>query len=175
MGIEKMKKTFGVLIIVSLVLTAFFLHFTGQQSSVVGNSPGESAIDFELQALDGTPTRLSSYKGKPIILNFWASWCEPCENEMPELDKFHNKYTEDVLVMGVNITSQEISEQSVRNFVNELDISFPVLLDTEGVFRQYEVMNLPTTYFIDSNGKIVDSYYGELTSEMLEQFKAKLK
>lgn len=169
-----MKKTLGVLIIASLVITAFFLHFTEQQSSV-DNSAGESAIDFDLPALDGTPTRLSSYKGRPIILNFWASWCEPCENEMPELDNFYKKYSEDVVVMGVNITSQEMSEQSVRDFVDELDVSFPVLLDTEGIFRNYRVMNLPTTYFIDSNGKILDSYSGELTFEMLEQFKAKLK
>ncbi|NLP52023.1 TlpA disulfide reductase family protein [Bacillus sp. RO1] len=170
-----MKKMIGILIIVSLVITAVYLHFTDKQNSVAGNSPGDSATDFELQALDSTQTSLSSYKGKPIILNFWASWCEPCENEMPELEKFHTEYSEEVVVMGVNITSQEISEQSVRNFVNDLDISFPILLDTEGVFRHYQVLNLPTTYFIDSNGKIVDSYPGELTFEILEKYKAKLK
>lgn len=170
-----MKKMLGILIIVSLVITAFYLHFTDKQNIVAGNSPGDSATDFELQALDSTPTSLSSYKGKPIILNFWASWCEPCENEMPELEKFHTEYSEEVVVMGVNITSQEISEQRIRNFVNDLDISFPILLDTEGVFRHYQILNLPTTYFIDSNGKIVESYPGELTFEILEKYKAKLK
>ncbi|WP_078380663.1 TlpA family protein disulfide reductase [Sutcliffiella halmapala] len=170
-----MKKILGILIIVSLVITAFYLHFTDQENIVAGNSPGESAIDFELQTLDNIPTKLSGYKGKPIILNFWATWCEPCENEMPELDRFHQEYYEDVVILGVNITSQESNEQSVRNFVNELDVSFPILLDTEGVFRHYQVINLPTTYFIDSNGMIVDRYAGELTFEMLEQLKVKLK
>ncbi len=171
----KMKKILGILIIASLVITAFYLHFTDGQNVVTGNSPGDSATDFELQALDNTKTSLSSYRGKPIILNFWASWCEPCENEMPELEKFHRENSEDIVVIGVNITSQELSEQSVRNFVRDLGISFPVLLDTEGVFRHYQVLNLPTTYFIDSNGKIVDRYSGELTFEMLEKYKAKLK
>lgn len=170
-----MKKILGILIIVSLVITAFYLHFTDKQNIVTGNSPGDSATDFELQTLDSTKTSLSSYRGKPIILNFWASWCEPCENEMPELEKFHREYREDVVVIGVNITSQEISEQSVRNFINDIDISFPILLDTEGVFRYYQVFNLPTTYFIDSNGKIVDRYPGELTFEMLEKYKSKLR
>ena len=169
-----MKKLFGIMIIVSLLITAFFLHFIDQQESTADNSPGKSAVDFELKTLEKTPTRLSGYKGKPIILNFWASWCEPCENEIPELNRFHKEYTEDVVVIGVNITSQELSEQSVRDFAHELDVSFPILLDTEGVFRHYQVMNLPTTFFIDSNGMIVDSYAGELTFEMLEQFKGRM-
>lgn len=169
-----MKKIVGILLIVSLVITAFYLHFS-EQHIVAGNNPGDSAIDFELLSLDSIPTKLSDYKGKPIILNFWATWCEPCENEMPELERFHNEYKEDVVILGVNITSREINEKSVRNFVNKVDVSFPILLDTEGVFRHYQVLNLPTTYFIDSNGIIQERYAGELTFEMLEQLKGKLK
>lgn len=116
---------------------------------------GEVAVDFRLEDLDGNTVTLNEFNGSPVLLNFWASWCTPCREEIPLLETIYNdsKWRETGLViLAINVGE---SKTTVEDFVEEYGISFTVLLDTErNVFRQYFVRGVPTTYFIDTKGVI---------------------
>lgn len=169
-----MKQLFGVIVIFSLVIFAFYLNFSNPKS-VTGNNVGDYAYDFEIPSINGKSVKLSDFKGKAVIINFWATWCEPCKVEMPEFEKFYAEYGDEVEIMAINITSRESSDKSVQSFIDEHKLTFPILLDTESVFRHYEVINLPTSIFVDKEGKIIGSHAGELTFEMLEEVKDKFQ
>lgn len=120
-----------------------------------GVEPGEQAPDFELETLEGDSFRLSDLEGKKVILNFWYSWCPPCIEEMPELQKFYEDYQEEVEVVTVNLTDVENSVSDAETFIKEHGYTFPVPLDKDNaVSDQYVVYAAPTTYFIGTDGKI---------------------
>lgn len=167
-----MKKFIGILVIFSLIVLAFYNHFS-KDTIDVGVNPGDNAHDFQLQTLDGESVALSDYIGKPVIVNFWATWCEPCEREMPEFQRFYEDYEGEVEILAVNV--RDLNEQTVQKFVNEYGLTFPILLDSEDVFRYYQVINLPASYFIDENGILIGSHAGELNYEMLEEAKSRFQ
>ncbi|GEN87449.1 TlpA disulfide reductase family protein [Oceanobacillus sojae] len=120
-----------------------------------GVEPGEQAPDFELETLEGESFQLSDLQGKKVILNFWYSWCPPCIEEMPELQKFYEDYQEEVEVVTVNLTTVENSISDAQEFIQEHGYTFPVPLDKDNaVSDQYVVYAAPTTYFIGTDGKI---------------------
>lgn len=129
---------------------------------------GYPAPDFALIRLDtGEETTLSALRGKPIILNFWATWCGPCRAEMPALQATYERYGENLLVVGVD---QGEERAVVEKFLNELGITFPVLMDGDmTVGREYRILGLPTTFFIDSQGIIRRVHAGEINSAMLAE------
>lgn len=117
------------------------------------------APDFTLAALEGGSIALADMQGKVVVLNFWATWCQPCRSEMPALEQVWSDYREqDLVVLAVNL--QE-SSQRVSAFVQEIGLTFPVLLDDKGdVFQLYQVQLYPTTFFIDREGIIREVIYG---------------
>ena len=129
---------------------------------------GFSAPDFSLENVHGDPVQLSAYQGQPVILNFWATWCPPCRAEMPALERVHQRYaSQGLIVLAVNATAQD-SEESVSRFLDEVDISFQVLLDPGSTtLSSYQVQSLPTTYFIDRQGTIQDVILGGPLAEAL--------
>ena len=138
----------------------------------IGISIGKTAPDFELQDLSGKNVKLSDFRGKNAILNFWASWCPPCREEMPEFQRIYSENPDKLVVIGVNL--QE-SRENAEAFVKKLDITFPILLDPNAQVKDmYNVFTQPVTYFIDSNGKIVDKKFGPLTSEEINEKLAKM-
>ncbi|GEM_PF-563657 len=132
-------------------------------------SAGEAAPAFSLSGLEGKPHSLDDYQGKRVVLNFWASWCAPCRTEMPLLEAtFKRLENSGVVVIGVNYAEEALP---VRQYVGELNITFPILLDVDRfVFDKYGVTGLPTTFFIDSKGKMRAKYIGMLTPEALQQY-----
>ena len=128
---------------------------------------GALAPDFTLSALkDGRPVRLADFRGRAVVINFWATWCPPCRVEMPALQQAQLNMP-DVVVLGVN---QQESADIVSRFMREQGLDFPVALDVAGeVSRMYRVRALPTTYFIDGSGVIRDIVYGgPLTRALIE-------
>lgn len=147
------------LVVASLALIAFFAYRT---SSVLSPTPPTSATlekgaiapDFTLPTLDGTKITLASFRGHPVILNFWASWCPPCLAEIPEFMAVYESYREQGLViLAVNTTFQD-SRTEAEDFIRELNVPFPVLVDEVGdvTSKAYKLRGLPMTIFIDRDG-----------------------
>ena len=107
------------------------------------------ATNFELPTLAGEMMELKDTRGKVTILNFWASWCGPCQIEAPHLQAFYEKHKEKVEILAVNITSKDVKKQ-VKTFVNEHQLTFPILLDQTGdVSMMYGAFTIPTTIFLN--------------------------
>lgn len=141
-----------------------------EESDKVGILKGELAPDFELTTLDGEVVKLSDYKGKRVMLNFWATWCPPCRAEMPDMQKFQS--TKDVQVLAVNLSETESDPGNAQRFVDELNLTLTVPLDKESaVSNEYNVIAYPTTYMIDSNGRIQFIMMGAMNYDfMVQQF-----
>lgn len=138
-----------------------------------GLNPGDLAPNFALQGGDGASRQLADYQGKPVVLNFWATWCAPCRQEMPELVAAYQEHLDqELVILGIN--AQESGEQA-RKFVDQYQMTFPVVLDARGDVQQlYQVRGLPTTVFIDRDGRIAARHAGLLTRDLLDQYLAEI-
>ncbi|HEX7064666.1 MAG TPA: thiol-disulfide oxidoreductase ResA [Bacillales bacterium] len=115
---------------------------------------GDPAPNFVLENLDGEKVKLSDFRGKGVLLNFWGTWCEPCKDEMPYLNAVYQQGMKGVVIIGVNIGQPHLT---VSNFANRYDIKFPMLLDkSNAVTNRYNIGNIPSSILIDENGVIVD-------------------
>jgi len=130
--------------------------------------PGFFAPEISLVSLTGEKISLSDFRGHPVILNFWTTWCPPCRAEMPAMQRAFLDYQETgTIILAVNSTSQD-SVAAVKTFIDQYGVSIPVLLDKEGdVASLYQVTSLPTTYFIDKSGIIREVVIGGPMSEAL--------
>jgi len=129
------------------------------------------APDFTVYDLAGNAHKLSDYRGKPVVLNFWASWCGPCKSEMPDFDAAYKQYGTAVQFLMVNLTDgyQETVE-SASGFVAESGYSFPVFYDTDvDAARVYGVNAVPMTYFLDAQGYVIAVGQGALSAVNLEK------
>lgn len=138
--------------------------------NVEGFEAGYKAPAFLLGGLDEKEYSLQQWSGeKPVVINFWASWCGPCRYEMPDLVKLEEKYRDDVVFYGVNVTSTD-TMPNVLAFVDEYSVKYPILLDERGaVANAYGVIGIPTTFFIDKNGVISDKIVGGANATELEK------
>ena len=129
------------------------------------------APDFTVMDKDGNQVNLSDFFGKPIVLNFWASWCGICQNEMPDFEKAYQELGEEVQFLMVNLTdgfSETIS--SAKTFLEETGYTFPVYFDTlSDATRTYRAYSIPRTFFLDRNGSIVTKHIGMISPELLQQ------
>jgi peroxiredoxin len=129
---------------------------------------GYPAPDFELANLKGEKVRLSDYRGMPVILNFWATWCGPCRAEFPEFQAAAVDNADRLVIIGVNNTYAD-NPEAVPEFVREMGVTFPILLDNEQqVVNAYNVLGLPTTVFIDSKGVVNEVFTGPLNKAYIE-------
>ncbi len=129
---------------------------------------GHPAPDFIIHLPDGSSTSLAAYRGQPVVINFWATWCPPCREEMPELAKAYARYRDQGLVV-LAINDAEAHDQ-VAAFMQEFGLSLPVIIDPQGeVMRAYKTNALPSTFFIDRRGIVRVRWIGILTPDILEQ------
>jgi thiol-disulfide isomerase/thioredoxin len=130
-----------------------------------------AAIDFTVYDAQGNEIKLSDFYGKPIIINFWATWCPYCVEEMPVFEEAYRKYGDDIhFLMIDDVDGQRETQAKGERFIQEKGFTFPVYYDTEGFAGYtYQVYSLPTSVFIDSEGYIVIYYPGQLTAEMLQR------
>ncbi|UFJ40791.1 TlpA family protein disulfide reductase [Brevibacillus humidisoli] len=127
------------------------------------------ASSFSLADLNGRLTRLEGYTGQPLLLNFWATWCPPCQTETPDLIDLAEKYQGQVGFIGLNVTVKDSIEQ-VHRFAKQYGVNYPILLDEEGIVsKQYQVGVLPTTFVINGDGVIVYKKIGAVTKSEVER------
>ncbi|WP_409270218.1 redoxin domain-containing protein [Neobacillus sp. SCS-31] len=173
------KKGIACILIVSLMAIAIVQALDKKEEPKESNEAvaqgvkeGAKAPDFELKTLTGETVKLSSLKGKKVMLNFWATWCGPCKAEMPAMEKLFNEADDNVAILGVNIDPQ----LDVKGFVEEYGITFPILLDEKDkVNTTYQIISIPTTFFIDSNGIIQDKVIGSMPHDAMVGYMEKLK
>jgi thiol-disulfide isomerase/thioredoxin len=135
-----------------------------------GPAKGTVAPDFTLKLLDGQgkTMQLSSLKGKAVIVNFWATWCDPCKVEMPWLVELQKKYgPQGLQIVGVAV--DDAGEKTISDFARKMGVNYPVLLGTEKVADLYGgIDGLPTNFFLDRSGKVVDHVLGLVSESVIE-------
>ncbi|MCC7371566.1 MAG: TlpA family protein disulfide reductase [Chloroflexi bacterium] len=160
------------------VMTLVWLFYAGGLESItalVRPAPksvttadiGQPAPALQLPLVGGGETNLEAFKGRPVVVNFWATWCEPCRAEMPALERAQQKYRDQGLaVIGVDMQERD---DEIQAFLTQVGVTFPSLVDRTGeVTRQWRATGLPTTFLIDRQGIIQDVRVGPFTDEMLD-------
>jgi len=134
-------------------------------------SQAAEGVDFALPDMDGKRHQLSDYRGKWVLVNYWATWCPPCRKELPELEVFHNGSEGRAVVLGVN--TEDIELGPLREFVEEQFLSFPILLAgpmPERDKRVGPIPGLPTSYLVSPRGEVVARQTGPVTAEAIRRF-----
>ena len=128
----------------------------------------QTAPDFRLQSIDGQPVTLSSFRGKVVLLDFWATWCTPCRSEIPRFIEWQQKYREKgFVVLGV---SMDDSSKDAANYAREMKITYPVVMGSSDVADSYGgVLGLPVNLLISRDGKILNKYVGATDLNALEK------
>lgn len=139
--------------------------------AVIGIRVGQSAPDFQVVDLQGNPVKLSDYRGQKVMINFWTTWCNVCKAEMPHVEKLYEYYKDQsVMILSVNVTSQERNTQDVERYVDHRELSFPIVLDEAGkVSERYRVAAYPTTFIVDASGVIRRQHVGAISFESMRK------
>jgi peroxiredoxin len=134
-------------------------------------SPGDTAPAFSLKTLDGATANLSEHAGHPVLINFWATWCQPCRVELPLIISAYQAHqAAGLTVLAIDLTDQERSTKDIRKFQAEFQMPFPVLLDEKGKARKlYRLRGVPTSVFIGSDGVVRSVHPGPITEAVLQQ------
>lgn len=140
------------LIIISFALLFGEVHATGKGMTVLPDKP--KAPEFSLKDIDGNLHRISDYKGKVVVVNFWATWCPPCRAEMPSMQRaWEQLREEDIMMLAIDVGEEE---DAILEFMASYPVDFPMLLDTEStVSEAWKVKGLPTTFVVDQWGRKV--------------------
>lgn len=148
-----------LIFVVALGFTLFQLLHTTKTVAI-----GDQAPNFELTDLNGKKVQLKDFRGKTVMINFWASWCDPCKEEVPYINQAYESVKDkNIVILGVNYAE---SHFAVQNFVEQYHMKFPVLLDeNKDVVNAYGVGPIPTTFFIDKNGKVIDKVVGTMPNK----------
>jgi thiol-disulfide isomerase/thioredoxin len=157
-----------VVVLVGAVVAAVLLTSGGGKTAVRSGHPAQMAAPFELPNLDETKgtVSLASFRGKPVLLNFWATWCTPCVQEMPMLEAAHRRTGSKVVFLGVD---RQDFRPDAQAFVRRANVTYPSAYDRDGTLDEaYRLRGMPTSVFIDAAGRVVDQVTGPLTASQLD-------
>lgn len=154
------------------IVYTLYSNFTKDDRGKIAK--GDKAPNFILQDMEGNQHKLSEYEGQGVFLNFWGTWCKPCEKEMPYMNNQYKVYHDQgVEILAVNVGE---SDYAVNKFVKKHKLDFPVLIDkNKEVMNAYGISPLPTTMLIDPNGNITKIITGEMTEEDIQKYMEAIK
>ncbi|SFC42925.1 Peroxiredoxin [Bacillus sp. OV322] len=167
------------LCLIAIISAACFLN--GQQAAAlssqeketgrIGLEAGDQAPDFELASFNGKKLKLSGFRGKTVILNFFTTWCPPCRSEIPEMQRFFQKnQNRDITILAINLTANDRSLAAVQDFVKNNNMTFPIALDKKGkIGSLYKVYTIPTSYILDKNGMIRNVMIGPMDEKKMAE------
>ncbi|AJK85937.1 MAG TPA: thiol-disulfide oxidoreductase [Lysinibacillus sp.] len=169
---DKKKRRFLMRSIILIVLFGAILFtvyttLTKEKNEVL--QIGDNAPNFTLVDMYGDKHNLEEYKGQGVFLNFWGTWCKPCEREFPIIDRYYKEYKEKgIQVLAINIAE---SDFVVQNYIDRKGLTFPVLIDkNKSVMEAYNINPLPTTILINSEGKIEKIITGEMKEQDIKSY-----
>lgn len=170
---KKHRKWIQIAILIVLAAVGVFTLADSLTSKDKIPRVGDTAPDFQLVGLDGQVYKLSEYRGKVVMLNFWGTWCPPCKEEMPDMQAQYEKWQQAGLeILAVNLGESKVT---VDSFIREYGLTFPALLDPQmDIRKQYGVYWYPTTFFIDRSGKITAKVEQQMDERFIEQNLIKL-
>ncbi|WP_304131844.1 TlpA disulfide reductase family protein [Ignavibacterium album] len=173
-----------------VLVISFLISFTLVTSQFIDNVEAKSlknvktvtlvsdkkAADFKLKTLEGKEIRLSDYRGKIVIIDFWATWCPPCRKGIPDLISLQEEFKKDLVVIGISLDQQN-TIKDLKPFIENYKINYPVVLGDEKVVKDYGgISAIPTSFIIDQKGNIVDSHIGLVPKAVYaDQIKSLLK
>jgi len=173
---NKKKKRFYMRLIllvlmVGIISFTIYSNLTKEKNSVL--QVGDEAPDFVLTDMNGEKHQLSDYRGQGVFLNFWGTWCKPCEREFPLMDQQYQEVKDEGLqILAVNIGE---SDFAVQKFVDRKGLTFPVLIDNnKSVMETYNINPLPTTFLVNPEGKIEKIITGEMSEEKIKEYMSQI-
>ncbi|MEK4009685.1 thiol-disulfide oxidoreductase ResA [Peribacillus sp. FSL M8-0224] len=164
-------RTSLLLIMALAVVYALYLNFFTEKIRV---QPGDPAPDFVLENMEGDKVQLSELKGKGVFLNFWGTWCKPCEKEMPYMERQYNYFkNQGVEILAVNIGESDVA---IETFAKRYGLTFPILKDKKSVVTEtYDITPIPTTFLIDKNGIVTKVITGSMTERDIANYMEEIK
>ncbi|WP_248925379.1 thiol-disulfide oxidoreductase ResA [Paenibacillus hamazuiensis] len=169
----KHRKWVQIVIFAAVLVIGGFTLFSNLFQDNKKPVQGDKAPDFNLVGMDGKTHKLSDYRGKTVLVNFWGTFCPPCKEEMPAMQRQYEKTKrEDIEFLALNLAESPIT---VQNFISQYKVTFPILYDDkEEIRKKYGVINYPTSFFISPDGKIAEVKVGMMTDDYLQQTIAQL-
>lgn len=176
---NKSKTIFGIVGFIAFLVIAYFAYtaLSGSyhqnqalpENSSSQNSAKQAAPDFTVFDAQGNEVKLSDFSGKPIVLNFWASWCPPCKEEMPHFDEVYADEKDNVVFMMIDmVDGQRETQKKGQQYVSDQGYDLPVYFDNQQqAAATYGISSIPTTVFIDKDGNIITGYQGAIDKETL--------
>jgi cytochrome c biogenesis protein CcmG/thiol:disulfide interchange protein DsbE len=164
-----------VKIVLSIVLALSVYTFSGDKNenknkvintdNVVIKLDGDKAPDFSLKSVDGKTIKLSDYKGKVVIIDFWATWCGPCRRGIPDLVSLQTQFKNDIVIIGISLDAEK-TIKDVPGFVKSYSINYPIVYGDEKVVMAYGgIQSIPTAFVVDKKGNVVDRHIGLVSKD----------
>ncbi len=158
----------GVVLWVVIIGYLYIRSRLVQEPGQVAPQVGFTAPDFTLQNLSGQSIRLADLRGHTVLINFWATWCNYCLQEMPAIEKYYERNLSNLVVLGVDVGD---SAEEVRSFITKNGFKFNILRDPDSrVFKKYRLDSFPVTFFIDPKGTVLVKHLGYMSENKLEEY-----
>jgi cytochrome c biogenesis protein CcmG/thiol:disulfide interchange protein DsbE len=162
-------------IVLSIVLVLSVYIFGGDKNenknkvtstdNVIVKLDGDKAPDFSLKSVDGKTIKLSDYKGKVVIVDFWATWCGPCRRGIPDLVSLQKEFKDDLVIIGISLDAEK-TIKDVPGFVKSYSINYPIVYGDEKVIMAYGgIQSIPTAFVVDKKGNVVDRHIGLVSKD----------
>ncbi len=183
----KSKTMVGIVIFVVVLIGVYFGYQklsenyqspqAGANTQNTAQAQKTAAPDFVVYDAEGKEVKLSDFKGKPVLINFWASWCPPCQGEMPDFQAEYLKEKDNVVFLMVDLTDgKRETRQTAQQFLTEKNYTFPVYFDEKAsAANAYQISSIPTTVLVDAEGNLLKRHIGSVSEETLQAYLALLK